>query len=170
MINQKVDFGYTYDFFIPAVFTIIAGGFCFLLNYILAVLIILLGITMFLPKTGIEIDPLQKRLRKYYRLSSIYFGTWYKAANLVQIELSQTNESQTIMHKSGQSSIETKSYDLVLIHKYQGPTELHSFSDYNQANTVLKFIVKYCNVEYVNKIQEIRDATLERRRNKKIRK
>ncbi len=165
-----VQLGFTFEYFIPGVLLIIIGGVSFFANIFVATSILVFGISLLLLRTGIEIDANKKRVRKFYELFSFRFGIWVITANYIKVELSQTNESQTMMSRGGQRTYETKTYDIVFVNKSGFRRELNDFQNYNTAIQTLQIISKALTIESKNKVADIRHAAIQRRKDRSCKK
>ena len=165
--NISVKLGFTFEYFIPGVLLIIIGGVCFLVNIILAILMVLFGISALLLQTGIEVDVVDKKVRKFYDLFSLRFGIWINALSLTRVELKTTNESQTMQSRGGQTTYHTKTYDIVFYDNSGTFRELNDFKDYKVAVQILDLISKTFNLESTNEVKEIRNSAMKRRKERK---
>lgn len=168
--NTTIKLGFTFDYFIPGVLLIIIGGVTYFANFIVATSILLLGISLIVLRSGIEIDPNKKRVRRFYELLSIRFGGWIGMKNFEKVELKFTNESQTLVSRGGQRTYETKTYDIVFVDHSGFSRELNDFRNYNVAVQTLDLISKTFSLKSTNEIAEIRKAALERRKDNTYRK
>lgn len=168
--NQQLNLGYTFDYFIPAVLLIIIGGVCFLVHFALAAALLIIGLFLLLLQKGIEIDENSKRVRRYYSLFSLRFGKWTGMKNIITVVLSMTNESQTLQHRSGETTMETKTFDIYLISDTGFSTELNDFKNYNDAVKTMKMIADTFAIGAEDKVAETRHAALLRRKEKDYRK
>jgi hypothetical protein len=170
MTRQEIKLGFTFEYFFPGVVLIIVGGLSFFGNIIVATCLLTLGILLLLLRTGIQVDPTKKSVRKYYDLFSLRLGDWICITNFPKVELRPTNESQTLQYRGGQTTVETKTYDIILIDKTGFSRELNDFTNYNIATQVLKLIADTFAVEIKNEVEEIRKAAMLRRKDKNFRK
>ena len=168
--NTFIRLGFTFDYFVPGVLLIIIGGVCFFANSFIAFFILIFGITLLLLRSGIEIDPDKKRVRKFYDFFSVRFGMWIYSMNFSKVELSPTNESQTMLGRSGEMTYETKTYDILFIDDSGSSKELNDFKSYDTAVHVLDQISLILKLESINEVAEIRSAAMKRRKDKHYRK
>jgi len=167
---QEIKLGYTFEYFIPGVLLIIIGGVSALGSIVAAIFLLIPGISLLLLQTGIEIDLDKKRVRKYYELFSLRFGSWIMTKKFSILELSPTNESQTMQHRAGQTTVETKTFDVIFVSKSGFSRELNEFKNYNTAYQVFKLIADTFVLESRNGVEEIRKAIVLRRKSKNLRK
>lgn len=164
--NTTIKFGFTFDFFIPGVLIIILGGISFFADVLIAIAVLFLGISLLLLGSGIEIDPDNNRIRKFYNFFPLRFGSWINTTYFPKVVLKRTNESQTMQSRGGQKTYETKTYDIVFIDNYGAFRELNDFKNYDNAVQMLELISKKLSLECRNEVQEIREAALKRRNEK----
>jgi hypothetical protein len=164
MARQHIKLGYTFEYFIPGVLLIIIGGVCFLGNALAAIFLLVLGIILILLRSGIEIDEGRKSVRKFYDCFSIRFGRWISVKNMQAVELRFTNESKTMQHRGGQTSVRTKTFDIVFVKKSGTSYELNDFKSYHVATQALKLISQTFDLGARNIVEERRAAAILRRK------
>ncbi len=167
--REEIKLGFTYEFVVHAIISIIIGGVCSLVNGIVAILLIAVGITLFFIRTGINIDKAKGRVRKYYAVFSMRVGYCIYINQVKIIELKRKNESEGLQHRAGQNTIENKTYDIILIDSTGFSIELSEFKIYTTATNVLNLIADTFSLKSKNKVEEMRSAALLRLKQKKAR-
>ncbi|MCK6649456.1 MAG: hypothetical protein L6Q66_07360 [Bacteroidia bacterium] len=169
MAKQEIKLGYTFEYFIPGVLSIILGAVFFFWNIVLGAMVLCFGIALILLQTGIEIDRSKNKLRKFYQLFPIKFGQWLNMGDFSAVELRRTNESQTMQHRAGQTTVETKTFDIILLEKSGRIIELNDFKSYSIAAKTLILISETFLLQSRNEVEEIRKAAMQRRKERNFR-
>jgi hypothetical protein len=161
---EDVNIGYKLQHLIPAFFIIVAGALLFFASWVLAVPVILLGISLLCMRAGIEIDTKNKAIRKYSAWGTVKFGSWISLQPYNHVEIRYTSESQS-MHSRGSSvTVRTKTYDLVFFDGKGTEFEFNDFIDYEIGHRVFKIVVASFGMTSRNVIAEMVQKAKERKR------
>jgi hypothetical protein len=164
VMKKEIQLGFTFDYFIPGVLLIIIGGVSCIGSIPIGVVMILSGVALLLLKTSIEIDTGNKRIRKFYALFSLRFGSWISTERFPKATLSLTNESRTILHRGGQTTTRTRTYDIIFHDDAGALKEMNDFRSYDKAVLTLGLIAELLQLQVTNKVEEARGTALKRRR------
>ena len=167
-LKTSVQLGYTFEYFIPGVILLIIGGIFFLVNSMLAILIILTGTSFLLLKTGIEIDQKTKDVRKFYSLFSLRFGGWIRTVNLPTMVVALTNTSKQLTSRGSSRTSYTGSYDVVFCDEKGSKRELNDFRTYDKALQLFNLINEQLALQHSrNEVKEAHEKAAKNRRERK---
>lgn len=162
-----VDFGYTFEYFIPGVLVTIIGGVSMLANIIAGLIALFVGISMLLIKTGIEIDIEIKAVRKYYALFSIHFGGWMFIPRFPLLLLKFTHTSKVMESRASTRTSHLKTYDLVFSDGNNNEQELNDFKTYEQALKIATWISQNLSVTFKDEVKENYETALKNKQSRK---
>lgn len=160
-MNSPVDMdeGYTNDFLIHGLFTLIASGIAFLWHWSFTIVLVALSIALFRIRSGIEVDIDGKRARVYKAIAKLKWGSWVDASRFDRIELKYTNESQVMSNRGVETNVRVRTYDL----HFEGPKGasclFHEFSDYAKARRCVDVILSNWSMTLTDEIQERRQRS-----------
>jgi hypothetical protein len=160
---KTYNFGRTYDYFIPSVLIIVTGGLCCILSILAGLPVIVIGLLLLFTETGIEIDEEKKTIRKYTQLFRIKKGSTYQLNQIDHLELKYTHETQTLQHRAGSTTMETKTFDLIITNKSNSSSEFHEFDNYTLAREIIVKIAAVGNIRYTDQVHDIREAIQKRK-------
>ena len=133
----KIHEGLSYEYLIHGVMTIIGGivvGFFFYRILPIAIAIWILsfisGILMCISKTGVEIDPNEKTIRKYIDWTVFKTGRRYSLEKIIKVELkynSQISKSTRPLYMNKEDTT-AKTYDLILTSDLEQSVLLNGFT------------------------------------------
>ncbi len=143
----KIEEGKTYEYVVHGSVLILLGFILFSVHWIFTIFVVILGIGMFLIKTGVEINYETKSIRKYTVFLGLKVGTWYNLNNYQAAELrynSQRIGAQKVYWSSyfSPKPRSTDTYDLLLIDKQGKPLLLNPFLKFSIGNKTLEALKK----------------------------
>lgn len=130
----------------------IAGVFCFFIIHPLCAFAIPVGIIMTLSKTGIEIDPSGKRIRKYISWVIFKTGFWHDLSKIVTVELRFNTQHSKVTRPLYMNKGDTtaKTYDLILISDVGEEILLNGFTKPGLAFKTLDALKGIADYEIIN--------------------
>ncbi len=161
---EDINIGYKLQHLIPAFFIMVAGGLLFLASWLMAVPALLAGIALLCMRAGIEINTVNKSIRKYSALGNLKFGSWVNLNPYHHVEIRYTNESQNMHSRASSVNVLTRTYDLVFVDKEGTAFEFNDFVDYDLANRIFKIVINTFGMTSRNVIAEMAQKAKERKR------
>ena len=162
----QIDEGLTYEHLIPGTFVTLFGIIFSLVIHPICILIILAGIMIVMSKTGIEIDPARKRIRKYVSWGVFKTGDWNDLTQIIKVEL-RYNTHHTILTRPiylNKGDTTAKTYDLILISDLGEEIEVNQFTKPSLAYKALETLKGISNYEIINHMEEMLESQRQRRR------
>lgn len=136
---HKFSEGLTYEYVIHGVF-LVTGGFVFSAIHPLFLIVVILGVSLILIRSTIEIDTVNMQFRKVLSVGLFKKGKWYKLENFTKIKLSYNSQShptyRPIYLNKSPSTLRT--FDLIFEDKANKFYLFNDFTDLNLATKVLK--------------------------------
>lgn len=151
---QTLSQGKTYDYVIHGTFIAIFGIIMILIHPLFAIFVVI-GISLALLSSGIQIDAKNKKIRKYFAAEVIYFGKWIDLNTIQKILLRYNghpgNTYRPIYLNKAPSSLRT--YDLILTNKDDQSTVLFEFLSRELSNEAMQKLSEITDCEIDNQVQ-----------------
>ncbi|HRH36693.1 MAG TPA: hypothetical protein PK760_00010 [Flavobacteriales bacterium] len=144
------------DYLVHGVFVLIAGGMLFLVHWSLTVVMVALAVGLFRISSGIQIDPVGKRVRVYKALGALRLGSWLRMDRSSGIAIRYTNESQTMGGRGPEITVRVRTYDLHFIGPEGTSWLFHEFTDYAKARKSAETMARIWSMQLTDEIQERR--------------
>ena len=157
-MDKRIDFneGYSMGYIIPAAFIIIAAYFIGVYYLIPGILVGLSAISLFLIKSGFEINSSKKQIRSYKSLFNIRFGKWIYLNKIQSATLKYTREFQMMNSRGTSTNVRTITFDLILINENRDEIKIYEFTEYKMAKQVCNQIERMLDLVIKDEYLEIR--------------
>lgn len=167
MIDNRIG-----KFFPPAIRTIgyvflVVGILLMLDNPLLGLALALLGTTIVFIKSGIQIDPENKRLKEYTGLFGLKIGKWKGMEEFTDVSILQKRIVSTAISRANRPATTSDEivYDVCLLNKSHRKLQVvHRLTDKNKSIEEASQLAKVLNLKYGPYNPEISAATRARRR------
>ena len=139
--------GKTYEYIVHGSVLILLGILLFSVHWIFTLIVAILGVGLFLVKTGVAINYETNGIRKYTVFLGIKVGSWYHLNKYQAAELRYNSQriGDTKVYWSSYFSRKPRStdtYDLLLIYMQGKPFLLNPFLKFSMGNKTLEALKK----------------------------
>lgn len=144
------------DFLVHGFFVAVAGAILSLVHWSITVLLLVLAITLFRVRSGIEIDPTGRRIRVYKGLGNFRVGIWLSIGRYDTVAIRYTNESQHMGGRGPELTVRVRTYDLHLNGPNGASHLFHEFTDYSKARFCSETLARLWSMTISDDVQERR--------------
>lgn len=157
--------GLTYEYLVPGLFIFLVGAAILFFSIFLGILIVISGLILMILSTGIEVDVVNQRIRKYQSFLFLRFGVWHGLKYIIQVELKYNPNSANIrgpvqptfafpvlMPNPGGTA---KTFDLYLIDDLGNENMINPFLKISLALKTLKALEGISHLKIVNRFEEM---------------
>jgi hypothetical protein len=144
------------DYLVHGVVVLAAGGLLLLVHWSLTIVMVALAVALFRVGSGIEIDPVGKRVRVYKTLGTLRVGSWLLVHPYHAIVIRYTNESQVMNSRGSSTNVRVRTYDLHFIGPGGATALLHEFNDYTKARKSAETMARLWSMQIADEVQERR--------------
>jgi len=144
------------DFLVHGFFVMIAGGVLLLVHWSITLIAIALAVALFRFSSGIQIDPVGKRIRVYKSLGTLRFGDWRSVDGYNAITIRYTNETQQMGGRGPELTVRVRTYDLYVIGRNGDTWLFHEFTEYAKARRSAESMAGLWLMQLNDEIQERR--------------
>ncbi len=157
-MQKTIDYceGYSLDYLIHALFICVGAFFLGIYYLFPAIMIAIFAILLLFVKSGIEIDVSKKLIREYKSIFNFKLGPWLEVMNYRKILLKYTRESQVMNSRGRSTSVNTRTFDLILIDENEVETPIYEFSKYKMAMRVCRQLEYSFNMVIKDEYKEMR--------------
>lgn len=140
--------GKTYEYIVHGSVLILLGILLFSVHWIFTLIAAIIGVGLFLVKTGVAINFETQSIRKFTVLLGLKVGTWHNLNNYQAAELRYNSQrigakkvfwSSYFSRKPGS----TDTYDLLLIDMQGEPLLLNPFLKFSTGNKIMEALKKF---------------------------
>ncbi|WP_146194084.1 hypothetical protein [Brumimicrobium oceani] len=152
------------NYLIYAIFIIGFGLAMIYFNWMIAILILFVGIALLFTKSGVIFSADLKKFKSYKSFFGLTIGYSFQSSDFNKVKLKYTNETTNIFSQGVARDIRARTYDIVLTKSTNQKSTLHEFTEYKLAEKTFNIFVEKLGYEGVNKLAEIQSANLRKRK------
>lgn len=146
------------SYLIPAFFLIGIGAISFLVHFILAILLILIGALLILAKTGVSFSSDHKNAMDHRSILGYKFGKTFDLQKYDRVELTTTKEAIRMQSRGSSNIIRANTYDIKLYSESTSEILMHEFTEYSLALKAYSFLVEQVGYNGSNEVADKRQA------------
>jgi len=161
---KNKNFGFTFEYSTYAYIFIFVGLVNFWFYIYLAIGLVILGLIIFLIRTGIQVKLSEQKIRTYNELFGFKIGDWSDLTQVEQIELNYTSNAKAEKKHGEVEDFDNEDFEIVLRLKNDSLLELVNFGDYKLAKENFTWLIDTLKLPSKNIVEEIMEKAFERRK------